>query len=411
MAIEIVSAEEAWGGFVKSREYRRWPTREKPDRLYPVARPEPNASFRIDQDAKVFCVGSCFVREIEQAIKELGFDVLSIVRDLPESLRRKTADAGMFNKYTPPSILNEINWAMNSPDFYAHDRVLVENSSGLFEDYQLAGDDYADNYQDACNFRNAFNRAFAGIKFANLIVLTLGLVEAWFDKQTCLYLNKAPSRNLIKKYPGRFELRVLDYDEIVENLEEIYRLLQEKLHPDFKMLVTVSPVPLKATFRRQDVLSSNMYSKSVLRAAVEQFIQGKPRVDYFPSYEFVALSDPDSVWNEKDFRHVNRQTVDRIMSSVLSKYSTLPGANLLESFAKIKSLYAEGFFAEAESLAQELVNLPNVLPSMILRAAMIKRRLKKKAEAILLYERYLHLCPTDEKTKQIYLSLKGTKKH
>jgi len=75
------------------------------------------------------------------------------------------------------------------------------------------------------------------------------------------------------------------------------------------MLVTVSPVPLLSTFRDVDVLVANTYSKSVQRAAIDEFIADADGVDYFPSYEFVMLSNPTIAWSRGDYRHVNADLV------------------------------------------------------------------------------------------------------
>ena len=81
-----------------------------------------------------------------------------------------------------------------------------------------------------------------------------------------------------------------DY-EILEELEAIHALLSAHCLPDFKMLATVSPVPLQATFRPEDVMTANAYSKAVQRAALEAFVLRHNNVDYFPSFETVTLTD------------------------------------------------------------------------------------------------------------------------
>jgi len=153
-----------------------------------------------------------------------------------------------------------------------------------------------------------------------VIIITLGLVEAWYDKQSQLYLNLAPHPRALKNSPERFEMRVLDYNEIISELEEFYTITKRFCKPDVKILITVSPVPLLATFRDQDVLVANTYSKAVQRAAVEYFIRQHDNIDYFPSFEFVTLGDPNHNWSG-DYRHVSPHVVQRIMGSVMSKYT------------------------------------------------------------------------------------------
>jgi hypothetical protein len=82
--------------------------------------------------------------------------------------------------------------------------------------------------------------------------------------------------------------------------------------------MTVSPYPLNATFVDRDVLISTVL-KACLRAAVEQIQWEYERVDYFPSFEMVNLSDPAVVW-ESDRRHVKQAFVNTIMDEFSKRY-------------------------------------------------------------------------------------------
>lgn len=408
MTIEVIPGDVAWRN-LHSNPRGKWPSREKPERLYPVATPAVNPKFRISPSDGIFCIGSCFAREIEQALKRLDFDVLSIIRNLPQSERRSGADAGMFNKYTVAAILNELRWALDPDLAYSHEQVLVENEAGLFEDYQLSGSNYADTLQDASAFRDGFNRAFAGIRDADVIAITLGLSEAWLDRDTGLYLNMAPSRKLVKKYPGRFEVCVFDYEETLSMLEEIHVLLQRHLKPSHRILITVSPVPLLATFREADVIVANAYSKAVLRTAVEKFQRNKSNVSYFPSYEFVVSSNPLAVWDDKDYRHVDRFFVEHIMSSVLSAYCDDSEMwTEMAALAKAGSLYRGRFYREAQSVLEPVVADAATVqnPKILLRWGMINKQLGNIDCARKAFTAYLQRCPEDERAITALKSLR-----
>src|SRR6185503_12468341 len=104
---------------------------------------------------------------------------------------------------------------------------------------------------------------FRQLPECRIVVITLGLAEAWFDHETGLYLNTAPPLQATNRNPDRFSLDVLDYEDILSALERIYGLLSAHGHPDVKVLITVSPVPFKATFSGQDAITANTYSKAV----------------------------------------------------------------------------------------------------------------------------------------------------
>jgi tetratricopeptide (TPR) repeat protein len=112
----------------------------------------------------------------------------------------------------------------------------------------------------------------------------------------------------------------MDYHDVLVELEAIHRLLASHGHPDFKLLLTVSPVPLNATFRPIDVMAANAYSKAVQRAAAESFVLAHDNVDYFPSYEMVIMSDRRLAF-EKDNRHVQGPMVDRVVDRFLHAYA------------------------------------------------------------------------------------------
>ncbi|TDM07975.1 MAG: GSCFA family protein [Ideonella sp. MAG2] len=318
MVHQVISGEEAWRQ-QQANPQAKWPTRAAPERLSPLAEPATGPLFELTGQEKVFCIGSCFAREIEEALQRRGLDVLSLRREFPRSANRAVTDRNMFNKYNVGTILNELRWALSEPGTYRHEQVLMSAPGDLLvQDFQLKGQAYAEEWGLAVAFREAFNRFFATIAQADVVVLTLGLSEAWYDRHTQLYLNAAPTEHMVSVFPGRFELHVLDVASTSAMLDEIDAILKAHLQPGFKLLLTVSPVPLAATFRDQDVLVANSYSKSVLRACVDAFVHQRPHAYYFPSYEFVTLSHPDLVWRGDDFRHVDPQFVDYLMASVLS---------------------------------------------------------------------------------------------
>ncbi len=406
MAIEIISGEQARES-LQSNPSARWPSRQVGDRLYPLATPIAAPRFTIQPEDRVFCIGSCFAREIGEALTRLDFNVLSLFDDLPKSVYRKRRDVTMFNKYNVASIYNELYWAFH-PETYCHDQVLIETSSGQLQDYQLTGAGYTDESVAVKRFREVFNQAFQQIKQADLVVLTLGLSEVWFDKQTGLYLNMAVSKALLKRYPDRFQLHVFDYEQTLSFLDDIYRLLDANLKPNFRVLITVSPIPLNATFRQQDVLLANAYSKAVLRSAVERFVSDKSNVNYFPSYEFVTLSNPTLVWREDDYRHVDRSFIDYIMSNVMMQFMTsTPELVEANALAKARSLYQCNFLAEATAVLAPLIQAKDIKPSRELRIlwAAIRLRVHGKYKTLLL-DGLIHLRKRAENTPlQLFFEL------
>ena len=93
------------------------------------------------------------------------------------------------------------------------------------------------------------------------------------------------------------------------------------MNPGVRVLLTVSPVPLIATFEDRHVLVSTTYSKSVLRVAAQAACDGSDRVDYFPSYEIITGSPTGGMYFEEDSREVNSIGVAHAMRSFVAAYT------------------------------------------------------------------------------------------
>lgn len=320
MPLESLTSDQAFN-FAQVNNLARYPRPDRsPERLFPYPMPECKPTFEIQSEAKIFTLGSCFAREVDRALSRLGFTVTSRSVELDKAISRSGNDESLYNKYTIHSILNEVRWALDPKQPYPGQSALLQVGDNRWEDPQLGGKNLSGSLNDMLIFRKSYCNSMRLIADADVIVITLGLVEAWFDKIQGIYLNGAPPLRIAKTNPERFELHILEYDEIVNALEEIHSLIVKFGNPEARFLVTVSPVPLLSTFRNQDVLVANAYSKSVQRAAIEKFVFNHSNVNYFPSYEFVVLGDPNKNWI-RDYRHVSPTVVDRIISSVMQTYA------------------------------------------------------------------------------------------
>lgn len=323
--IEQISASEAMDR-ARKNALRKYPSPERDgDRLYPLATPNCTPSFRIEPDDTIFAIGSCFARNVEKSLESVGKRVLSREFELGEIGESLGEAANFFNKYSIQSVSNEVRWALERETFPGAE-LLYPAGKGSFCDCQLGMAKLDFPVDEILAFRHRYLDAMKSVASADVVILTLGYVETWYDTELGLYLNVPPPAPQIKDQPDRFEFRVLSYSDVLEGLNELYDLLKKHRTKPLKMLVTVSPVPLLATFRDMDILVANAYSKSVQRAALDEFLIGKTGIDYFPSYEFVILSNPTVAWSRGDYRHVSPDVVNRIMSNVLSNYVVDPSA-------------------------------------------------------------------------------------
>ncbi len=136
------------------------------------------------------------------------------------------------------------------------------------------------------------------ISNTDMIVVTPGLVEVWWDTGNELYLNEMPTKVLLNEHPDRFEFQVMTPDQVFKSLSDVISVLKGNTKKNAWIMLTVSPVPLARTFRNEDVIVANMYSKSFLRVAAELECQKSNSVEYFPGYESVMLSNRAQSWQD-----------------------------------------------------------------------------------------------------------------
>lgn len=283
----------------------------------PVVRP----AFSIEQQDKLFAIGSCFARGIELALKGRGFAVESAATEFDhfETAGKNVTPLGFTNKYTTYAMLNELRWALD-PAAEFPEESLVDLDGGICIDPHINPTLKPVDRAGTLERRRIMIDVTRRISQCRVVFFTLGLVEVWYDKQTGVWLNSTPTLPMQAKYPGRYEFAVTDYPANLANLEGVYDLLTRCGHPDLQIIVTVSPVPLNATFSGDDVVVANTFSKSTLRAVASEWARRHDNVQYFPSYEIVMNSDRQAAWMD-DLRHVRGPMTSSIMDYFVQAYA------------------------------------------------------------------------------------------
>lgn len=246
----------------------------------------------IDTDTRVLAVGSCFARNFTLWLAEHGFN--QSFTDSPyNALLRFNAD---FE--SPAAIAQQFRWAFDE----------VDQSTLLWIDknrHLIAATDDGKRL-----VRETLERA-------EVLILTLGLSEVWYDKLSGEPLWRALTEQTYD--PERHVFRIEPVAKTIEWLECIERLRQKHL-PHLKVIYTLSPIPLKTTFRPISAITANAVSKAVLRAALDEFLRNhQDKVNeslyYFPSYEIVLnyFIDP--------FRADNRHLAPIVPGSIIAFFA------------------------------------------------------------------------------------------
>ena len=111
------------------------------------------------------------------------------------------------------------------------------------------------------------------------------------------------------------------FDELQVDIDEILKLLRQS-NPNAVVMLTVSPVPLRGVMHKANPVVANVFSKSMLRAAVEAFRIERQFI-YLPIYNAIVGLAPHSDFatfgkDDGDFRHLNGMIMDAVMRQVTS---------------------------------------------------------------------------------------------
>ncbi|WP_410209863.1 GSCFA domain-containing protein [Aquirhabdus sp.] len=289
------------------------------------------SGFKIDRQDKVATAGSCFAQHISRTLQKKGFnyfisekgDLSEIDLTADEAQRRNYGvfSARFGNIYTARQLLQlfdrayghytpeESYWVRDDGKLVDPFRPQVEP-----EGFTSIEDLNADREKHFASVRDMFESL-------DVLVFTLGLTESWQSRTDGAVFPLAPGVVAGEMDTTRYEFVNFQVADVVADLKGfIGRLLG--VNPKAKMLITVSPVPLIATYEDRHVLVSTTYSKSALRAAAEEISLQHSMCEYFPSYEIITGSYTRGEYFESDLRSVKPEGVEHVMRLFLQHYAS-----------------------------------------------------------------------------------------
>lgn len=251
----------------------------------------PEAPF-LNKTTRITAFGSCFAQNITRWLHDRGYAVNG--NDLKLDAHIVRFGEGIVNTF---AIREQIEWALEGKSldeglwFGANKEIVLPT-----EEARVATRDL--------------------LLGSETIIITVGLSEIWHDKQSGRAFWRAIPSEMFDETRHGFRLSTVE--ENFENLRALREVLLRH-NPNCKLIVTLSPIPLMATFRPIGCLSANSVSKAVLRVAIDQLMSlGLEETYYFPSYEIVKdfFVDPYI----EDNRHVRPEIVDFIMQAFAHQY-------------------------------------------------------------------------------------------
>ncbi len=262
----------------------------------------------------IVAFGSCFAENISKHFLKLGFNILT--KQDNAAYITKMGD-GIVNTF---AIRQQFEWAWENKAPKAE----------LWHGYDAGSFGYDERVR--VETKGLFDTA-------DVFIITLGLSEIWYDEPTGeVFWRAVPLQNYD---PSRHKFRLSTHAENLANLRRIHELIRAH-RPEAAIVLTVSPIPLYATFRDLACIVANGASKAILRSAVEEFMhttaRGDGRLYLFPSYEVV-----NDLYNHQwgaDRRHVYGHVLNFNMR-LFERYfcqTKLNDAALLKAFRRSQEL-------------------------------------------------------------------------
>jgi hypothetical protein len=277
--------------------------------------PVTEVPFTIAASDKVATSGSCFAQHISRTLAKEGFGYL-VTETGPQSAGAMDQNYGVFparfgNIYSVRQLLQ-----------------LFQRAYGLFDPadraWLRAGGKYVDPFrpqiQDAGFETPELLEADRDAHFVavqemfencDVFIFTLGLTEAWSSREDGAVFPLAPG--VVADGSGEYGFENFSIESMVSDLTRFFGLLRD-VNPEVRAILTVSPVPLIATFEPRHVLVSTTYSKSALRVVAEIAARSLKDVAYFPSYEIVTGPQARGRYYAEDLREVMPEGVAHVMS-------------------------------------------------------------------------------------------------
>jgi len=281
-------------------------------------------TVRIDRNDPIATMGSCFAQHIANRLVQAGFNYLVTESDPLNRTATQPFSARFGNVYTVRQALQLFSRAFDHTPHY--DGAIWKVDEGYLDAFRpTVNSNPFSSIDDLMMSREIHLRSVKEMfSTAKWLIFTLGLTESWVSTKDGFVIPLAPGVISGDYEHQDYKFYNFSLEEVENDLEELISKLNI-INPKCGVILTVSPVPLIATYENRHVLQSNTISKSILRLACHHAERRFTHVVYFPSFEIITNPASQSQFFEDDFRSVTTQGVDQVMRTFFARY-TEPGS-------------------------------------------------------------------------------------
>ncbi len=272
--------------------------------------------FTIGREDRIATAGSCFAQHIARKLAASGYRYM-VAEEAPATPGARPENFGTFsarygNIYSVRQLLQLFRRAYAT--FVPADTAW-QRSDGRFVDPfrpQIQAEGFASPEEVADDQAAHLTAVCTMFETCDVFVFTLGLTEAWVSTVDGAVYPLAPGTVAPDVDPASYAFRNFTVAEMETDLATFIGWLRG-VNPQVRIILTVSPVPLIATYEPRHVLVSTAYSKAALRVLAEQIVQRFDGVDYFPSYEMITGPHSRGAFYAEDLREVLPDGVAYVM--------------------------------------------------------------------------------------------------
>jgi tetratricopeptide (TPR) repeat protein len=213
----------------------------------------------VNQDTRFFTMGSCFARNLTKNLKENGY--VSHHMEISEYINTTFANR-VF-----------VDWLRDAEiDGAIRDRIVELLPPGWSKDNTLQI-----------------------IKNSDVFILTLGVGAAFFDRATGAFVLPRPSALNSRALAEKYLFRTTTVKENVDNVLHLIEFIRS-MSPQVKVVVTVSPVPLLASFEHESAVQADCLSKCTMRLVADEVVNRSDisNILYWPSFEVFRWAGSNS---------------------------------------------------------------------------------------------------------------------
>lgn len=322
------------------------------------------AELRITPADRVATAGSCFAQHIAARLSASGYNFYTpemahplVPPDIAREFNYGVFSARYGNIYTVLQLLQLFDRAFGN--FKPAEDVWLEPTGRFIDPFRPAimpngFASLAEYHADRARHFSAIRTMFATM---DVFVFTLGLTECWVSRKDNAAYPICPGVSGGSFDESRHKFENHGVPHMLGNMTLFLSKLR-LVNPKCRVILTVSPVPLAATYEPRSALLSTMYSKAALRVLAQTVVDSNKNVTYFPSYEIITGNYNRGCYFASDLRNILEVGVDHVMRLFFEHFTTGQAAgeaarpDLAAISRSVTTAYAEQI---AEAICEEAV--------------------------------------------------------